>query len=104
MKCLLWLAAREPYPPAHSLPGASLCLCLLRGVGGKGFDNSPFLPAVHCPKRAYIASPRAPSAQVSVVDQLRLPIKFVGVGETQEDLQPFNAETFAEALFPKKEQ
>lgn len=38
--------------------------------------------------------------QVSVVDQLGLPVKFIGVGETTADLQPFNAESFAEALFP----
>ncbi|CAL8466922.1 g6458 [Coccomyxa elongata] len=40
-------------------------------------------------------------AVVSVVDELRLPIKFVGVGETVEDLQPFNAEAFVNALFPE---
>ena len=39
-------------------------------------------------------------AVVSVVDELGLPIKFVGVGETVEDLQPFDAESFVEALFP----
>jgi len=37
---------------------------------------------------------------VSVVDELGLPVKFVGVGETVEDLQPFNAADFVEALFP----
>ncbi|KAG2425447.1 hypothetical protein HXX76_013657 [Chlamydomonas incerta] len=40
-------------------------------------------------------------AVVSVVDQLGLPVKFIGVGETAEDLQPFDPEAFAEALFPK---
>lgn len=39
-------------------------------------------------------------AVVSVVDQLKLPVKFIGVGETAEDLQPFDAKNFAEALFP----
>lgn len=39
-------------------------------------------------------------AVVSVVDQLGLPVKFVGVGENADDLQPFNAVAFAEALFP----
>jgi fused signal recognition particle receptor len=39
-------------------------------------------------------------AVVSVVDQLKLPVKFIGVGETPEDLQPFDAVNFAEALFP----
>ncbi|KAF5836728.1 chloroplast SRP receptor [Dunaliella salina] len=40
-------------------------------------------------------------AVVSVVDQLGIPVKFVGVGEALEDLQPFNEDTFADALFPK---
>ena len=39
-------------------------------------------------------------AVVSVIDELGVPIKFVGVGETLEDLQPFDAESFVEALFP----
>lgn len=37
---------------------------------------------------------------VSVVDELRIPVKFVGVGEGVEDLQPFDAEAFVEAVFP----
>jgi fused signal recognition particle receptor len=39
-------------------------------------------------------------AVVSVVDQLKLPVKFIGVGEKEDDLQPFDANNFAEALFP----
>jgi fused signal recognition particle receptor len=39
-------------------------------------------------------------AVVSVVDQLKLPVKFIGVGEKADDLQPFDAVNFAEALFP----
>jgi fused signal recognition particle receptor len=38
-------------------------------------------------------------AVVSVVDQLGLPVKFIGVGETPADLQPFNVQSFADALF-----
>lgn len=37
---------------------------------------------------------------VSVVDELRIPVKFVGVGEGVEDLQPFDAEAFVNAVFP----
>ncbi|KAK6239897.1 hypothetical protein QUC31_005366 [Theobroma cacao] len=37
---------------------------------------------------------------VSVVDELGIPVKFVGVGEGLEDLQPFDAEAFANAIFP----
>lgn len=36
---------------------------------------------------------------VSVVDELGIPVKFVGVGEGLEDLQPFDAEAFVDAIF-----
>ena len=39
--------------------------------------------------------------QVSVVDELGVPVKFIGVGETADDLQPFDPEAFVEALFPE---
>lgn len=35
----------------------------------------------------------------NVVERLALPIRFIGVGEQSEDLRPFNAEEFTEALF-----
>lgn len=38
--------------------------------------------------------------KVSVVDELGIPVKFVGVGEGVEDLQPFDAESFVNAIFP----
>lgn len=37
--------------------------------------------------------------QVSVVDELGIPVKFVGVGEGLGDLQPFDAEAFVDAIF-----
>ncbi|KAA0048987.1 cell division protein FtsY-like protein [Cucumis melo var. makuwa] len=36
---------------------------------------------------------------VSVVDELGIPVKFVGVGEGLEDLQPFDPEAFVDAIF-----
>lgn len=36
---------------------------------------------------------------VSIQRELGVPIKFIGVGEAVEDLQPFNAREFVEALF-----
>jgi fused signal recognition particle receptor len=36
---------------------------------------------------------------VAIQKELGLPIKFVGLGEQADDLQPFNARQFAEALF-----
>jgi len=35
----------------------------------------------------------------AIADRLRLPIRFVGVGESLEDLRPFDPEEFVEALF-----
>jgi fused signal recognition particle receptor len=35
---------------------------------------------------------------VSVADTLGVPIKYIGVGEQMDDLMPFKADAFAEAL------
>ena len=35
---------------------------------------------------------------ISVADTLQIPVKFVGVGEQAEDLMPFEAKNFVEAL------
>ena len=34
-----------------------------------------------------------------MVDELGIPVKFVGVGEGLEDLQPFDPEAFVDAIF-----
>ncbi len=36
---------------------------------------------------------------VGIRDQLNIPVKFVGLGETMEDMQPFDPQTFVDALF-----
>ena len=36
----------------------------------------------------------------SLAENLKLPIRFVGVGESIDDLQPFDAKAFVKALFP----
>lgn len=36
---------------------------------------------------------------VAIQKELGIPIKFIGVGEQADDLQPFDAKQFAEALF-----
>ncbi len=41
---------------------------------------------------------------VAIQKELGLPIKFVGLGEQADDLQPFDAKQFAEALFSEKEE
>lgn len=40
---------------------------------------------------------------LSVREDLQLPVKFIGVGEQVDDLQPFDADQFAAALFEKQE-
>ena len=40
---------------------------------------------------------------LSVRQELHLPVKFVGVGEQVDDLQPFDADQFARALFAQEE-
>lgn len=39
---------------------------------------------------------------VAIQKELGLPIKFIGVGEQSDDLQPFDPKQFAEALFSEK--
>ena len=36
---------------------------------------------------------------VAIAGELRLPIRYIGVGETVGDLEPFDSETFVRALF-----
>ena len=39
---------------------------------------------------------------VGMRDQINIPVKFVGLGETPEDIEPFDPETFVEALFAEQ--
>jgi fused signal recognition particle receptor len=36
---------------------------------------------------------------LSIFDQMKLPIKFIGVGESFDDLMPFDSESYIDALF-----
>ncbi len=40
---------------------------------------------------------------LAIKDGLGIPVKFIGVGEQIDDLQPFNSDDFAKALFAKTE-
>ena len=40
---------------------------------------------------------------LSIREELNLPVKFIGVGEQVDDLQPFDADQFARALFERQE-
>lgn len=39
---------------------------------------------------------------IAIADTLTIPVRYIGVGEKIEDLQPFNPKAFAEALFAKQ--
>ena len=39
----------------------------------------------------------------SVAEQLKLPIRYIGVGETVEDLRPFDSREFVDALLSDSE-
>lgn len=41
---------------------------------------------------------------LSVKEELGVPVKYIGVGEQMNDLQPFDADSFAKALFAKNEE
>lgn len=41
-------------------------------------------------------------AIVGIYESLKVPVKYIGVGEKIDDLQPFDAEAFAKALFEKE--
>ena len=36
---------------------------------------------------------------VGICDELKIPVKFIGIGEQVDDLRPFEAEQFIDALF-----
>lgn len=36
---------------------------------------------------------------IAISSELNIPVKFIGVGEQADDLQPFNSTEFVEALF-----
>ncbi len=40
---------------------------------------------------------------LSIKEELGVPVKYIGVGEQMDDLQPFDADDFARALFTKNE-
>jgi fused signal recognition particle receptor len=38
---------------------------------------------------------------VNIADQFRLPIRYIGIGEGIDDLRPFEAASFAQALLAR---
>jgi fused signal recognition particle receptor len=40
---------------------------------------------------------------IGISDQFKIPVKYIGIGEKMQDLQPFDRETFVESLFEQTE-
>ena len=40
---------------------------------------------------------------LAIMDELNIPVKYVGVGEQIDDLQPFDPKTFSKAIFSEEE-
>ena len=40
---------------------------------------------------------------LGIADQLKIPVRYIGVGEKVEDLHPFDPEEFVDALFEPTE-
>ena len=41
---------------------------------------------------------------LAIADRLRVPVRFIGIGEAAEDMQPFDAREFTDALLSSGEQ
>lgn len=39
---------------------------------------------------------------ISIKDQLKIPVKFIGLGETPQDIETFDPQRFVDALFGEK--
>jgi fused signal recognition particle receptor len=39
---------------------------------------------------------------IGIREQLNIPVKFVGLGETPDDIEPFDPETFVQVLFAEQ--
>jgi fused signal recognition particle receptor len=97
-KCKRALAKRLPGAP-HEV------LLVLDGTTGlnmlnqaKEFNETAALTGIILTK---LDGTARGGAVVSVVDELGVPVKYVGVGEGIADLQPFDPASFVDALFPE---
>ncbi|MDE0754699.1 MAG: signal recognition particle-docking protein FtsY, partial [Woeseiaceae bacterium] len=41
---------------------------------------------------------------LSIADKLKVPVRFIGIGEKAEDMQPFNAVDYVDALLEDRSQ
>merc|ERR1712032_1142389 len=90
---------------AKKLPGAPQeVLMVLDGTTGYNMLNQTkeFMEAVSVTGLVMtkLDSTAKGGAILSVVDELKVPVKFLGIGEGIKDLQPFDPDAFADTIFP----
>ena len=88
----------------RELPGASKeVLLVLDGTTGQNAVNQAKEFGAVTPVTGIIVTKLDGTAKggavLSVKSELNLPVKYIGVGEGIDDLQPFNAQDFAKGLF-----
>lgn len=89
---------------AKKLPGAPHeVLLVLDATIGQNAINQARVFGEHVKVTGIVLAKLDGSAKGGIVvgirDQLNVPVKFVGLGETVDDLEPFDPATFVEALF-----
>ena len=93
-------AARENKATKDELSGSTITITSLGKLGG-----IVSTPVINFPEVAIIGvnrialRPVIVNGAVAVRQMMNLPVKFVGVGEGLDDLQPFDADVFVESLF-----
>jgi len=88
----------------RKIPGAPHeVLLVLDATIGQNAINQARLFSEHAPVTGIFLAKLDGSAKGGVIvgirDQLQVPVKFVGLGETPEDVEPFDPAVFTQALF-----
>ncbi len=92
---------------AKKIPGAPHeVLLVLDSTIGQNAINQAKMFSEHVSVNGLFLAKLDGSAKGGIVigirDQLDIPVKFVGLGETPEDIEPFDPEAFVEALFAEE--
>ena len=90
------------------IPGAPhQTLLVLDGTTGQNAVNQAKLFGEAVPVTGIVVTKLDGTAKggvvISIKEELGVPVRWIGVGEKMDDLRPFNAKEFANALFDKGE-